>query len=119
MKKRGHYYHFDIGTLIYIFTASRATLAFGGVGFNPVFTVGDTKMDNTEGTGTFRGNFRDDLFLPIAYKQLTLRMDVFGGTEDGGRTPLNNAASAILSDHPMGIGANNLIVYANVQGYYA
>jgi hypothetical protein len=37
---------------------------------------------------------------------------------DNSRAGLERAASIMLADHPLGVGANNFVVAANTEGYY-
>ena len=108
-----------LGTMIDIFTASRASLGFAGIGFTTLFLLSAIRKWTPRKARILLGSAVVLILLsPVAIRQFDLRMDVFGVGEDGGRAALNNAAQAVLSDRPMGIGANNLVVFANVQGYY-
>jgi O-antigen ligase len=108
-----------LGTMINIFTASRAALGLSGVGFALLFLLSAfRKWTSRKARILLASAFVLLLLSPVAYRQLTLRFDVYGAADDGGRTALNNAAQAVLSDHPLGIGANNLVAFANAQGYY-
>jgi O-antigen ligase len=42
----------------------------------------------------------------------------FLGTDES-RVQMARAASMMLSDHPMGVGANHFVLVANAQGYFA
>lgn len=108
-----------LGIMIDIFTASRASLGFAGVGFTLLFLLSAVRKWTSKKARILLASALVLVLLsPVAIRQFDLRMDVFGTGENDGRTALNNAAEAVLSDHPMGIGANNLVVFANVQGYY-
>ena len=103
-----------------IFTASRATVGFAGVGFSSllVFSI-LRKWTATKARILLAGIVIIVLLSPIAYRQFSLRFSSFNiGGEEGGRVELNDAAALALSDRPMGVGANNFVVSANVNGYY-
>jgi O-antigen ligase len=107
------------GIMIDVFTASRAAVGFASGGFALVFLASAIrKWTSRKARIALLGVVLIAAMSPLAIKQFDLRMDVFGAAEDGGRSALNSAAAAILADHPMGIGANNIVVFANVHGYY-
>lgn len=107
------------GIMIDVFTASRASVGFAGGGLALVLLASAIrKWTSRKASIALLGVVLVVAMLPLAIKQFDLRMKVFGGAEDGGRGALNSAAAAILADHPMGIGANNIVVFANVHGYY-
>ena len=108
-----------LGTIIDIFTASRAALGLVGVGFSLLFLLSVFRKWTARKASILAAAVVVLLLLaPVAYRQFDLRNSVFGVSDDGGREALNNAAETILSDNPMGVGANNLVVFANVRGYY-
>jgi O-antigen ligase len=108
-----------LGSMIDIFTASRATLGFAGSGFSFLFLLSVLGKWTARKAGILAAAVLVIAMLsPVAIRQFDLRESVFGFSDQEGRATLNNAAEAILSDNPMGIGANNLAVFANVRGYY-
>jgi O-antigen ligase len=109
------------GLLIYIFTASRASLGFAAVGCLFLFLLSALRRWTAKKARILLAAVLALAVLsPVAYRQLELRFSVYqlGENTEGGRTALNNAAEIALYDNPLGIGANNFIVVANVQGYY-
>ncbi len=62
----------------------------------------------------------------IAWAQLQVRFENeakagYSSTEDGSMDERNRfvaASSMMLADHPLGVGANNFVLMANVGGYY-
>lgn len=108
-----------IGVMIAIFTTSRATVGFSVLGFSLVFALSmlrkwTPRMTRILGAAVLA----IAVVSPIAYRQFEYRFQRGGITEEeGGRSTLNDAAQMILIDHPMGIGANNYVVFANEQGY--
>jgi hypothetical protein len=108
-----------LGAMIDIFTASRAALGLAGGGFSLLFLLSVLRTWTARKASILAAAVLVLVVLsPVAIRQFDLRSSVFGVSDDGGRAALNNAAEAILSDNPMGIGSNNLVVFANVRGYY-
>lgn len=108
-----------LGSMVYIFTASRATLGFGAMGFSLLFLISLLQKWTARKAGILAAAVLAIAMLsPVAIKQFNYRANAFGFSAEEGRTTLTDAAEAILSDNPMGIGANNLIVFANLHGYY-
>ncbi len=64
------------------------------------------------------------ILVPLAIMQLQQRftneqqLDIGDETEYDERAAYISAASMMLSDHPLGVGANNFTLVANTQGYY-
>jgi O-antigen ligase len=60
------------------------------------------------------------VLVPIALSSLEKRAVAYGNTESDydERAAFINAASAMLTDHPYGVGANNFVIVANTAGYY-
>jgi O-antigen ligase len=108
-----------LGSMIDIFTASRAALGLAGSGFSLLFLLSVLRKWTARKAGILAAAVLVIAMLsPVAIRQFDLRESVFGFSDEEGRATLNKAAEAILSDNPMGIGANNLVVFANVRGYY-
>jgi O-antigen ligase len=108
-----------LGSMIDIFTASRAALGLAGGGFSLLFLLSVLRKWTARKAGILAAAILVIAMLsPVAIRQFDLRESVFGFSDQEGRATLNKAAEAILSDNPMGIGANNLAVFANVRGYY-
>jgi hypothetical protein len=109
-----------VGVLIDVITASRASLGLAGAGFSILYMLsGVRKWTARKARILAAGVVVLALLSPLAYRQFELRFGAYGlPANEGGRSELNDAAALILSDHPMGIGANNFVVVANVQGYY-
>jgi O-antigen ligase/polysaccharide polymerase Wzy-like membrane protein len=108
-----------IGALIDVITASRASLGLAAAGFSILFMLSVVRKWTAQKARVLIAGFLVlALLSPLAYRQFELRLDAYGPLNEGGRSEMNNAAALILSEHPMGIGANNFVVVANVQGYY-
>lgn len=109
-----------IGVLIVIFTTSRAALAFAIAGLSLLFALSILRRWTPRMTRMLAvAVFTAAVLSPIAYRQFSYR---FQSTEtiqedDGGRSTLIAAAQLMLAEHPMGIGANNYVVVANMEGY--
>jgi len=54
---------------------------------------------------------------PLAYKALAPRWASVQHMEYDEREAFKRAASAMMHDHPMGVGANHYVIVANTQGY--
>ncbi len=108
------------GAMIWVLTASRATLGLGGLGLVLVFVVSAWRKWTARkarvllvGIALLAG------LVPLAVASLETRFAANPLSDDyDERVILNDAAALILSDHPMGIGANNFTVVANTDGYY-
>ena len=112
-----------LGIAIDILTASRASLGLAGAGLSILLLFSISRRMTARKTQIIAvGIFVLALLSPLAYRQYELRYGAAGETfqleAGGGRTELNNAAALILSESPLGIGANNFVMVANVRGYY-
>jgi O-antigen ligase len=107
------------GILAALLTVSRATLGLAALGYAILFAISSLRK------WTFRkavlagvGAVSIALLLPLALSFLDNRFAASPVLDDyDERAAFEMAAAAILSDHPMGIGANNYVVAANTQGY--
>lgn len=112
------------GVLISILTVSRATLGVTGSGFGLLFLVSAFR----------RWTARKALVMAVAATGVLMVVpffissfaDRFGSSigasfldVDDTRVKLAEAAGMMLSDHPMGVGANQFVVVGNTAGYYA
>jgi len=109
-----------IGMLIDIITTSRGAIALALAGFSSLLILSMLrKMTPRKGKILASSVLILTLLSPLAYRQFELRYQTTGVAGYGdGRTELNNAAAMMLSDFPMGIGANNIVVFGNTHGYY-
>ncbi len=112
------------GAAALVFGASRGSIALAGVGVFVVILLSVFKKS----TGRKMGMAGMAFLLvaaaaPFAASSLSAR---FGGAEvdfavdsDREREAFERAASAMISDHPFGVGPNNYVVVANSDGYSA
>jgi O-antigen ligase len=111
------------GVIIDVSTASRATIGLSAFGFAAIFVL------SAIGNWTPRkarvlliGVLAIAVLAPAAMLSLEKRFEVVPlGDDDSGydeRGAYKAAAAMMLSDHPMGIGANHFAVIGNVGHYY-
>jgi O-antigen ligase len=109
--------------LLDFLTASRATLALAGVGIGVALFISCLK-NLTGRKAAISGAF---LLLcavggPLAWHSLMeRRISSQNGVEssDTQRDAMKRAAWMVISDHPFGIGADQYVIVANLQGYSA
>ena len=108
-----------VGVFIALLTASRATLGLGAFGYATTFAISALrKWTSRKGVFAIAGAVVLLGLLPLAMFMLNSRFSVNPLSDDyDERAAFQSAAEAILSDHPMGVGANNYVVVANMQGY--
>ena len=108
-----------VGAIIAVLTASRATLGLAGLGGVALFVISSFRMWTARKAKiALIGTIFVGLFASLALSSLERRFDA-NPLQDGydERAILMNAASMMLSDHPLGVGANNFVIVANLQGY--
>lgn len=104
--------------------ASRGSLALGFVG--AAFTFLLSTMKNATGRKArfaMLGAVGMAVLIPVAIASLESRfkgaeISFTGDGEEDERERYKAAAAEMLSDHPMGVGANQFVSVANVGGYY-
>ena len=106
------------GAIIAIFSASRAAIGFGALGFILIFFISSLRRWTPRKARVLIVGIIVIIFLsPIAVYSLQERFAKDPQAPGDERALLNNAAAMILADHPFGIGANNYVVVANSRGY--
>jgi hypothetical protein len=107
------------GLVIWILTASRATLGLGGGGLVLLLMASSyRKWTSRKARILAFGVVAAIIFVPLALGSLDSRFAASPLSETyDERIVLENIASAIASDNPMGVGANNFTVVANTRGY--
>lgn len=107
------------GVLTALLTVSRATLGLGGFGYAVVFTLSAIrKWTFRKGILGLAGAISIAALVPLAIFSLESRFAINPLSDDyDERAAFESASAAMLSDHPMGVGANNYVVVANSQGY--
>jgi O-antigen ligase len=108
------------GLTIWALTASRATLGLGGFGLVALFIISALrKWTSQKARVLLFGSVMLVGFGSLAISSLNTRFaeDPLSDTYDE-RAALNEVAASMLSDRPMGFGANNFTVVANTNGYF-
>src|SRR5262249_10000451 len=112
------------GLVIAVLTASRGTIALDCLGLATVFVLSALRQwAPPKAEGLWAGVAAVAVVAPFAASSLQQRFH--GGPElglseeDSERLMFKKAADLMLSDHPMGVGANHFTVIANLGGYFA
>ena len=111
------------GIIVVILTASRATIAFSGIGL--ALTLLMSISIRFTGRKLMLGAVAVTLLVasfPLAQATLNRRFQAQGSAffaEDKEREAFARAARAIVAANPMGVGPNHYVVVANTQGYSA
>jgi O-antigen ligase len=105
--------------IIALLTVSRATLGLGGLGYAIVFALSALRRwTSRKGILALAVVILIGAFAPLAFSSLETRFSLSPTSADyDERGAFERAAAAIVSDHPMGIGANSYVVIANSKGY--
>jgi O-antigen ligase len=120
--KRGWYLYAAVGCglLIGISTASRATIGLIAFGLGTVFLLSAVRQwTSVKARFAMLGVAGLVLLIPAALSSLETRFgdtSLFESYDD--RAAYEAAASMMLADHPLGVGANNFVGVANNQGYF-
>ena len=107
------------GVAIAIFTASRATIGLAGLGFALMFAVSALRHPTSRKFALMGGGLIVlTIAAPLAYTTLERRFAAapLSGDYDE-RAAFVKAAWMMIDDHPTGVGPNQYVVAANVQGY--
>jgi O-antigen ligase len=107
------------GIIVELLTTSRATLGLAAIGYSVVFVLSAMRG------WTSRKAFALTVALamcaavaPVALSAIESRGSHALDGSDEERSAFISAASLMLSDHPLGVGADNFVVVADVEGYY-
>jgi O-antigen ligase len=110
------------GLIVEVLTTSRGTLLFGSFGLVTVFVLSVLRQWTSRKSRILLGAVAAAaVFAPIAASSLQQRFSGQAATEfveDNERVTYKEAAAMMLSDHPMGVGANHFNYIANVGGYF-
>jgi O-antigen ligase len=108
------------GLVIWVLTASRATLGLGSLGMIALFVISALRKWTAQKARVLLfGSVILVAFASLAILSLNTRFaeDAWSDTYDE-RGALNDVAGRMISDRPMGFGANNFTVVANTHGYF-
>jgi hypothetical protein len=107
------------GIVIEILTASRATVGLACIGYMAVFGLSAARRwTSRKAAALLIAGVTVAVFLPFVLSSIERRGEAELQSSNGERVALETAASAMLADHPLGVGANEYVVAANVGGYY-
>lgn len=106
------------GGLIAILTASRATLGLAGAGVILLLTLSLLRRSTSRKlTVAAIGIVALGLAAPLAFMTLGERFKSAPLGSYDERAAFERAATAMLEDHPLGVGANQYVLIANMKGY--
>jgi hypothetical protein len=104
------------GLAVQVMTVSRATIGLGVFGFTAVFLLAG-QWTSRKITIMLIGIATVAAITPMVISSFNQRFAAEISYDTNERAALENAASMILSDYPLGIGANNFTMVAIVDGY--
>ena len=107
------------GMVIAILTVSRATLGLAGIGYAAVFLLSAVRRWTArKGAVALLGALAIAAASPLVFSSFQQRFSSAPLSDEyAEREAFHRAAEMILLDHPMGIGANNYVMVANLRGY--
>ena len=110
---------FPAGVIVELMTTSRGTIGLAAMGYTLVFALSATRGWTSRKSGMLLVfAVAAAVIAPVALSAIAQR----GASEiegsDATRVQLENAASLMLHEHPMGVGADNFVFTALTQGYY-
>jgi O-antigen ligase len=112
------------GILVDVLTTSRGNVGLGAFGYSTIFIVSALRKWTARKAAFLAvGVVLVIVIAPLAFSSFERRFAqadaAFGSSEYDERAAFERAASMMLSDNPMGHGANNYVVVANTKGYNA
>jgi O-Antigen ligase len=106
------------GLAVQVMTTSRATLGLGGLGYAVVFVLSALRGWTTRKTLVLLlGAAAIAMLAPAVQSSFDRRFAAEGSSDYDERGALEKAAAMVLSDYPLGVGANLYVIVANTQGY--
>jgi O-antigen ligase len=108
--------------IIEVLTTSRGTLAIGVLGLAIVFVLsGVGRWTSRKAMVLLAGLAAIAAIAPLAASSLQQRFTTgeISLQEDSERLAYKRTAALMLSEHPLGVGANNFTFVANIGGYFA
>jgi O-antigen ligase len=110
------------GIVLVVLTGSRATIGLEGFGFATIFVLSTVrKWTSWKGRILMMGVVAMALIVPAVTSSLQERFIKEGPVDVGSydeREAYKKAAVLMLSDHPLGIGANHFAVIGNMEHFY-
>lgn len=110
---------FPAGAIVELMTASRGTIGLAALGYGLVFALSAVRGWNSR-KARILATFvvAGAIIAPVATSAIAQRGAGQIESSNSSRDVLLNAASMMLADHPLGVGANNFVNAAEVGGYY-
>ncbi len=110
---------FPAGAIVELMTTSRGTIGLAAMGYMLVFALSALR-GWTSRKARMLAVFVvvGAVVAPIAISAIASRGAGQIESSDSSRVVLEKAASLMLADHPLGVGANNFNLTAILQGYY-
>jgi hypothetical protein len=107
------------GIILEVLTTSRATVGLALFGYASVFALSAfQRWTSRKGVILFTGIVAIAAFTPLALMSFDRRFAAEETSESyDERAAFKVAAAKIVSDHPLGIGANNYVLTVNLDGY--
>jgi hypothetical protein len=110
---------FPAGAIVELMTTSRGTIALGALGYGLVFALSAMRGWTSRKGGILAVFVAAAAVIgPLAISAIAQRGAEQIEGSDNERVAFEKAASMMLTDHPMGVGANNFVEAANTGGYY-
>lgn len=109
------------GSIVVVMTTSRATVAFACGGALLIFFISSFRhMTAHKAKVGFVAIFGLAALIPLSLASFEYRFQGAPWLEEtyDERAAFIRAASSMLTDHPLGVGANTFVIVANTQGYY-
>lgn len=105
------------GAIVEVLTASRATIGLAALSFALIFIISALRRwTPRKARILFIGLVAITVLAPVA----VMKIEVRGGNDvvssDNARTAMENAAKLLISSYPLGVGANNYVLAANIHG---
>jgi O-antigen ligase len=102
-----------------LMTTSRGTIALAAIGYVLVFVLSATHgWTSRKSQMLLAFVIAAAVIAPIALSAIAQRGEHNLASSDIERDDLEMAASMMLADHRLGVGANHFVYAANVEGYY-
>lgn len=107
------------GVIVAVLTTSRATAGLATLGYSMLFIMSALRgWTSRKAKVAMAGAAAVALLVPLAVLSFDSRFAKQVSSENyDERAAFTHAAEMILSDHPLGTGANTYVVVANAQGY--
>jgi O-antigen ligase len=105
------------GAVVELLTASRATVGLAALGYTMVFFLSAIrKWTSRKAQVLLFGAAALAVLVPVSIASIQQRGDAELGSSDDERVAMQIAAQVLIADHPFGVGANNYVSAANMDG---